>query len=85
MLQVSAAIEPGDSGMGQRAAQERGVQHVRQLDVVDVVTTPGQYPPVLDPGHLRPDESHDVPLSIALIDPVSVVRRIASVTPSTID
>ncbi len=76
-------VEAGDPGVGDRTAQEGGVEHVRQLHVVDVAAPTGQDPPVLDPLHLGAHEPH---LAHPLMPtPMADIFRAASCTPSTID
>src|SRR5581483_8887993 len=68
-------VDARDARVGERAAQERGVEHVGQPHVVDVAAAPGEDAAVLDAGHLGADEPHCP----------TPMRSAASCTPSTID
>ncbi len=76
--------------MGVWAAQEGGVQHAWQLQVVDVVAPAGQDPLVLGTLHFGADKSHLISSSesarpTSCVGSDSDILSAANRTPSTID
>ena len=62
----AAHVDRFDPGVGVRAAQRRGVQHVRQHDVVDVAALAGEQARVLDPLHALADPAEGAARLLAL-------------------
>ena len=73
-------IDRGDLGVRHGAADEGGVQHPGQLQVIDVAALPGEDPAVFDAVHPGAGEPHGVSAAFCV-----AMRSAASRTPATID